>query len=129
MKIKETLAAAGAVLVVLIVAVWLMSETKMLALQDIDKQFVDHQVSIINERLEGLEKLNNNLVEFNAHLRSAENLAGNMQKEAPQVANTLVEEFKRLNRNLTQMHADQLALLNTIKKLEKRLGPFIGSDD
>ena len=151
MNLKETFASAGVVLVILIIAIWLMSETKILALQDIDKQFVNHQVHTIknstdeihkevqnlnerlenlNERLKELEKLNNNLVEFNSHLRSAENLAANIQEETNQyegVATALIEQFERLNQNLTQMHTDQIDLLNTIKKLEKRLSPFLGS--
>jgi len=143
MKLKETLAAASAALLVLFIAVWLMSETKIFALQDIDKEFIDHQVSTmqrsvdevhqeaqnLNERLEGLEELNRTLKELNSHLESIENLKVDVEDRATKIYKEMITEFQRLNDGMTQMHADQAALLETIRKLAGRFSPFLGSDD
>ena len=147
MKIKEILVATGAGLLLLFIAAWLMSETKILALQEVDKQFVDQQVSTLqrsvdeihqeaqnlNNRLEGLEKLNRTLEELNSHLQSVEKVIDDIGDGANRIyegmSDTFVEEFEKLNESLSQMHVDQIDLLETLKKLGERFNPFFGSDD
>lgn len=146
MKLKDLLLTVTSTLIVVILALWIISQTKIFALQKIDKDFVQYQVGTIetsvsgmeqqvqalNQRLESLEQLNQHLVEFNTHLKAAEIMAHTMQDSVSHYegfAKNLVDELRDLNQNLSRMHKDQSELLNTMNKLQERLKPFLGGDD
>lgn len=150
MKIREVLLCSGISILVLVLGVWAISQINLFSLQDGDKEFVSYQIkniegsaeeiheqlNALNNRLSSLENLNKLLVEFNRHLNSAETVAQDIRESAREyhkeyqgVGATLIKELKNLNQNLIQIHEDQVELLDTIKKLEKRLSPFLGSDD